>query len=106
MSTLIDEPGVRAALGGGALFATVAVMSVLTVPTGYAVAVLLVLSTTLCLVLPFAHAALLAGAGWALTDGFEVNRFGQLVPDHAALLLLGGFTLALLAGRPLRGTAR
>ncbi|GAB4010581.1 hypothetical protein GCM10028772_30570 [Nocardioides ultimimeridianus] len=96
----------RAAIGGGALFASVAVMGALSVPTGYAVAALLVLSASLCLVLPLAHAALVAGAGWALTDGFELNRFGQIVPNHTALLLLGGFAVALLAGRPLRGVAR
>lgn len=106
MSTLIDEPGVRVAAGGGALCVAATALSSLAIPAPYAVAALLVLSATLCLVLPFAHAALLAGTGWALTDGFELNRYGQLVLNHSALLLLVGFAAVLVAGRALRGGPR
>jgi len=102
----IDEPGVRVAIGGGLLFVTAVALGALTVPAAYAVASLLILSATLCLVLPFAHAALLAGTGWALTDGFDLNRDGQLVLNHTAMLLLVGFVFALVASRPLRGAAR
>lgn len=106
MTTLTDEPGVRLAIGGGVLFVAIAALSVVTVPTGYAVAALLILSTTLCLGLPLAHAALLAGAGWALTDGFALHRLGQLALDHGALLLFAGFAAALVVGRPVRGIPR
>lgn len=92
---MVSERRVRFGIAGGALFS--ALLVVVNVPTLWGVALLLSLTWAFSVGLGHRLACGLGCAGWALSDGFALNRLGSLTFTPVAVVLFAVFALSAWA---------
>lgn len=83
---MVRQPQVRFGIAGGVLFS--ALLVVVHVPSSYGVLLMLLLTVLFSIGLGHRLATALGVSGWALSDGFALNRLGVLTFTPTALALL------------------